>query len=468
MRAVQAIRRAVREYSQFLVLVAGVGYVMVTGWAMATLSYDIWGAAIVAPIMVMVSVPMLRRTFRGEFSHLANLAVVGLILKLAGTLLRYYVVFGAYGGAADAENYHSTGRMLAGGVHDGTLSIIDVIPVQQGTEFIRTLTGLLYTFVGSSKMAGFLWFGLMGFWGVVFYIKAACLAVPGLAQRRYALLCFLAPSLIFWPSSLGKEAWMCLCLGLMSYGAAQLWGGRWHTRSLVPLIGGTVGAGLVRPHFAFIWLGALVAAMAVGVVVGRAGRAGAGRLLQLVLTLVAVVGLVFVAQVTVSYLSPSSTAEQGSTTSAIDVISKETSRRSTGGGSSFDPMTVSSPADYPVAAFRTLTRPLLFEATGITSLIPAVETTAILFIALIGWRRLFSIPRAMRRVPYVTFCVLASLMCGLALSRFGNLGILVRQRSLAWPPLLVLLCLPEWRPRSRTLALAATASRPQPLSRSRG
>ena len=33
-----------------------------------------------------------------------------------------------------------------------------------------------------------------------------CIAIPGLERRRYAVLCVLAPSLVYWPSSIGKDA----------------------------------------------------------------------------------------------------------------------------------------------------------------------------------------------------------------------------------------------------------------------
>ena len=40
--------------------------------------------------------------------------------------------------------------------------------------------------------------------------------------RRYAALVFLLPSLLFWPSSIAKEAWILACLGLAAYGAAKM------------------------------------------------------------------------------------------------------------------------------------------------------------------------------------------------------------------------------------------------------
>ena len=452
------LRRALHEHLDVVVVVAGLAYVAFTGWSMTYLSYDVWGALVIAPIIAMVSVPMVRYAFRGDLQPLVVVALAGLVAKLVGTLLRYWVAFDAYGGAADASRYHEAGRVLASQARSSGGSYFDLIPLQQGTVFIEKVTAVLYSLVGSSQLAGFLWFGLMGYWGVVFYVKAACLAVPGLAQRRYALLCFLAPSLMFWPSSIGKEAWLSLCLGVLSYGAAKLLTGGWGLSSLLPTIAGAAGAAMVRPHFAAIWLGALVVAMVAGVVTGRSTRAGSSRLVQIGLALVAVVALVLVARVTLQFLSPTTDDEPTSVGNSLDIIGKETSRRSTVGGSSFEPLFVSGPADYPMTVLRTLTRPLLPEARGFSTLIPALETTALLLLAAVGWRRLASLPRVLLTAPYVVFSVLIAIMGGLAFSRFGNLAIRVRQRSLILPAVLVLVCLPQWH--ARPLAVAGASVKP--------
>ena len=209
---------------------------------------------------------------------------------------------------------------------------------------------------------------------------------------------------------------------------------------------------MVRPHFAALWLGALVVAMVTGVVTGRSTRAGSNRLVQIGLALVAAVGLVVVARVTLQFLSPTADDESASVGNSFDIIGKDTSRRSTVGGSSFEPIVVTGPADYPMAILRTLTRPLLPEATSISMLIPAVETTALLLLVAVGWRRLMMLPRMLLTTPYVAFSALITIMGGLAFSRFGNLAILVRQRSLILPALLVLVCLPQWRARPRARA----------------
>ena len=77
-------------------------YVLVVGWAMIALPYDIWGSFVVAPIVVILTVPALKLVFRGDDAIILPIAVGGLIAKLGATLFRYWVAFEAYGGAADA------------------------------------------------------------------------------------------------------------------------------------------------------------------------------------------------------------------------------------------------------------------------------------------------------------------------------------------------------------------------------
>ena len=184
------------------------------------------------------------------------------------------------------------------------------------------------------------------------------------------------------------------------------------------------------------------------------------RLMYAWLVILAVVGLVLVARVTLQFLSPT-TDDEPSVSNSLDIIGKETSRRSTVGGSSFEPFVVAGPADYPMTIVRTLTRPLLPEATGLSTLIPALETTALLVLAAVGWRRLVSLPRLLLTTPYVVFSALIAIMGGLAFSRFGNLAILVRQRSLILPALLVLLCLPPGRARPGARDGGSVAIRPE-------
>ena len=182
---------------------AAIAYLVALSWAMANLSFDIWGAVVAAPVLIIVGMLGVRRMFRGELQPLQRVMWLGLVAKLGGALVRYWVAFDAYGGATDAERYHEYARIAAGKVWAGEAAFSTVLPSGTGTPFMERFTALVYTLMGSSKLGGFLFFSWLAFWGLAWFVRAACLAVPGLERRRYAAWCVLAPSLVYWPSSIG-------------------------------------------------------------------------------------------------------------------------------------------------------------------------------------------------------------------------------------------------------------------------
>lgn len=421
-------------------LALAVVYVLALGWAMQRTAYDTWGAMVIGPVLFAVSVPMLRRVFRDE-PRLLRLALIGLAAKFAGSMARYWVAFDAYGGASDSGRYHENGSVLAAQIRGGDVSLLQVIPTGVGTAFVDHFTGTVYTLFGSSRLAGFLVFGWLAYWGAILYVRAVRIAVPGVALHRYTALVMLLPSLVFWPSSIGKEAWMMLTLGLGTYGGACLYAGRPMLRSLFITAAGLGGAALVRPHVAGMWLAGLTCGLVV-MVLGRRTRGAADRSRagSLVLLGIAAIALAFVAGFALRYLEPPD--ESTAQTSAVTRVFDETTRRSEQGGSGFETLDVSSPRSWPFAIVRTLTRPLIHEAGSLTLLLPAAEMTALLGLGVISWRRLANTWTSLRRVPYVAFVVPTSMMFGLAYTAIGNLGILTRQRSLLLPVLVVLWCLP--------------------------
>ena len=426
-----------------LVVAAAAAYVLLTGWAMATLSYDIWGAFVVAPVILLVSVPILHRVFKGEHARLFPVAVLGLVAHLFGSVFRYWVAFDAYGGAADSSRYHAVGKQIAADVLGGRTTLASIVPRGTGTEFIGRLTGAGYTFFGSSRLGGFLVFGWLAFWGMVLFVHAALLGVRQLAGRRYAALVLLSPSLIYWPSSIGKESWLFLSLGALSYGVARVLTGRWGGIALPVLAAGLWGTSSVRPHLAAIWMGAFAAALGFGLVTKRSGSRLRGRLALLALAGLSLLMLFLVASATLRYLDPETeTNDTAPVTQRVNDIFVETSRRSTQGGSSFEPVSISSPLSWPVAIGRTLTRPLLPEARSFAELLPALEMTGLFVLAALSWRRFINLPLVALRSPYVVFALLCLLMFGLAFASIGNLGILTRQRSLVVPFLVLPFCVP--------------------------
>lgn len=421
----------------------GVGYLLLTSYAMTAYSYEIWGAFVIGPIILAISIPLLGRMFRDEDRDLYPIAVAGLAAKLVGAMFFYWLALDAFGGESDSASYHFYGRQIAAEIRDGSLSLWGAVPTSQGTPFIEEITGLLYAVFGSSELGGFLLFAWMAYWGALFFVRAAALAVPGIDRSAYAALVLFLPSIVLWSAITGKEAVVMFGLGIASYGSARLLTGRWGGWSVPVTIIGLLIAGLVRPHFAGMWVGALVLALVVGSLTGSAGRGALGRVGTIFFAVVALAGLVVVAQITLRYLDPSGDDGDEAVGDRISSIIETTERNTTVGGSSFEPIHIRGPQDWPVAIYRTLTRPMLNEARNLGEILPAAETSVLFLLAAIRWRRLASLPRMLLRSPYVVFAVVVLIAFGLAWSVFGNLGLLVRQRSLVAPLMVLLLCLPQ-------------------------
>jgi hypothetical protein len=427
-----------------LIVVAAISYVLAAGWAMNAITYDIWGALVVAPVLGLASIPVVHRLLRGLDPRLPVIAFAGLTVHAIGSVARYWVAFDAYGGSADASAYHDIGAALAAEVRSDPLQIASVIPTPTGTVFIEKLTGLLYVVTGPSRMAGFLVFGWFAFIGCLLFVRAGCVGIRELDQRRYAAIVVFLPSLVYWPSSIGKESWMLLMLGLASYGLARLWSGHgWVLSSLISAIG-IGGAACVRPHVAAMWaVGALFASVSVPLGRRSSGVGPSRRLSPVAVlstVLLALCAALVVGRTAIAYLD---TDEDSSApvTAQIESILDSTERRTTLGGSSFTPPDVSTPTQWPYAIARTLSRPFLNEANSISSLLPALEMTGLLLIAALSLNRLAAVPLVVLRRPYLHFSIVTSAVFGLAFASIGNLGILTRQRSLILPLLVLPLCL---------------------------
>jgi hypothetical protein len=399
-----------------------------------------WGL-LVGPLLIAAVAPTARRVAGTEKRFdLLGIMLTGLSLKLLGTFARYVVATDVYGDA-DAFAYHEQGLRLAESFRSLDFRVV-VGRAVPGTGTIRIATGVLYSLVGGDVFVGFLVFGILGFLGALCFYRAMVIAVPAGDHRRYALLLFLWPSLLFWPSSIGKESWMLLSLGLAALGGARLLtrraGGLWI------LAAGCAGCALVRPHVALF----VVAGLGVAYVVrpsrptpGVLGKTlGVGALL--------VVSLVVAAQVRsffeIDDFSPDSISE--TLTSAQD--------RSTGGGSAFTPVKIGGPQDLPLAFATVLLRPFPHEARNAQSAASAVEGLGLLVLLVRSVRRWRQLGAGVRRHAYLVAAGTFVLLFVYAFASIGNFGILARQRTQVLPFLFVLLSLAPATARSARHQLA--------------
>ena len=189
---------------------------------------------------------------------------------------------------------------------------------------------------------------------------------------------FFLPSMLFWPSSIGKEAWMTLCLGLGTLGVARL-----YVRArfgFLPLALGLAGAAMVRPHIAVMLLAGHVrsATCFARRVRGRhraqSRREGTGL----------VVLLVGVAVVAVEQAATFFEVDDVSSDS-VDQVLGSTQERTDQGGSSFTgrarPPTRCSSRRPSV---QVLLRPFPWEAHNAQAVLASAEG---LFLLYLGWVR---------------------------------------------------------------------------------
>jgi hypothetical protein len=419
-------------------LIVGIGialtalYVGALMYLMPRATYDTWGALIVGPLMFVLTIPLLVRQARREGDPWVFwLLLAALVMKLLGALLRAYVVSDVYGGEGDSLLYHSEGTRIAAGFWDGDLDT--GLETLSDTDFIYFFTGLIYAVTGPTFLGGFLVYSWLGFLGLFFFYRAFTIAVPDGRRTSYALLLFFLPSLVFWPSGIGKEAWMVFALGLAAYGGARAMSGA--LARGVPV--GALGLWLcwvVRPHVA----GLMAVALVVGFVVGRVPRKEFGRLLKVAAIVVAILVAGFMIQQAKQFLSDAGIESFGGLTEALTQTGERTSK----GGSEFDAVIVETPLDFPAAALTVLFRPLPIEADSTQALIASLEGAFLLILALARIRWIAAAFMSIRRRAYVAFAFVFVVMFIVAYSSIANFGILARQRVQVLPIVLVLLCIP--------------------------
>lgn len=441
-----AARRTSTGTPAVLAVLAVGAYLLGFSWAAVSRSYDVWGAFLVAPVLVLVSIPMLRAAARRvDAPWFARIALIALLLKLVAGVARYLVAFVVYGGVADAAGYHGWGTRLAEEYASGNFGA-EIGRDFVGTGFIRVLTGIIYVFTGPGLIGGYLVYAWIGFWGLILAIMAFRVAIPDGDLRRYALLVLFLPSLLFWPSGMGKEAWMIFGIGLSLYGAALLL--RTGRRGAVLLALGLAATAVVRPHVTVMLATGLLAAVLL-----RPSRTvtpltpllkGGGLLVALAVTLVAVVQAA-------SFLGVDDLSSEG-LQQQFDFRTGQTAQ----GGSSFEGAAVTSPLDLPWATTTVIFRPFPWEAGGALPLLSSLEGVLLLGLAFLSRRRILRVPTMLRSHPYLALCLTFILLYVVVFSGFSNFGILVRQRSLVLPAFLVFLALPEARPRPQRRPTATT------------
>lgn len=413
-----------------------VGTVLIAGLSFGFFEFaghtnpDTWVPVLVAALLILISLPICVWAARGD-RRLRRWLVVALLLKLAFSGPRYYVIEGYYKGEGDALRYNQAGAALVQNMAHGHFSIkgteLDSFPRE--TRVVGYMTGLLYLFFGTSYFGGYLVFSWLAWLGMLMSFRAFQIAYPNAPPYRALALIMFLPSMLFWPSSLGKDAVMVFLVGLMTLGAARLLTGR---KALLGIV--WVGAAgflmlEIRPHLLLISAVALVGSQ-LAKSPSEHGRRG---LLVRLLVLAALVPVLVS-----GFHAVDSTFGNGTTNGGIDAQLEETVTRTAIGGSAFAPTPVRTPLDVPAATISVLYRPFLFEVRSFAVLISALEGSALLVMTILAARWVWRVGQAVYRSPFGAFCGTFVLGFIIAFSNIANAGILSRQRTQMFPALMIL------------------------------
>ncbi len=441
--------------SERLIVLSGLATLLVVVGAGALLldqvSYSIAVGAVVGLLMVVVAMPVFRRLADSDGDpKLVWILLAALVAKLVFSVARYWMVNRLYGGGGDSTRYANQGWLFAQEVRQGALwpSIEPIDGVVAPTRRIIKLTGYVFAVTGRSLFAGFFLYSYVAFWGCLLFVRGAQHAFPEIDRRRYLYLVMFWPSLLFWPSSIGKDAVVVGFLGLASYGACRLLAPKPALLGAPLFALGVSGMLLIRSHVALMAVLAVAVATAFAALGGsRAdGANGRGRAVRIVGLTVMVLLAVVASTQTTRFFSD----KAGQATSSADAL-EYTRQQTQQGGSSFEPIIVSSPVQIPAATVSVLFRPFPWEAGNVGSLISAGEAALIGVLVVVSWRRLRRWPGSAWRRQILIFGAVYSLMFIVAFSSIGNAGILARQRSQMLPLLFLAVAVPTtrwWQERS--------------------
>lgn len=358
-----------------------------------------------------------------------SLFLAAFVSKLFGSVVRYWSAVELYGGG-DAMAYHHYGLSIAEDF--ATFGLSTWSGISFGSQALKHLTGFLYTLLPPTLLGSFFFFSTLALIGAILFYRAFRLAWPDTNPGTFRLLVFFLPSILYWPSSLGKESWIFFSSGIVTYGLARLL----RQSSWYGMVWIGVGLALVfllRPHFAAFMILALAATFLLSYRFKSVGQfvvwaTGGGALVLVGMSLL-----------------PTASGFVGlgefSEISWEDVQMTYALRQeiSTGGESDYQSTVSLDPVSLLAAPVTILIRPFPWEANNPQMLVAAAES--LLWLALFWFRRRILLARLRCIVadPFTAFCIVYSTIMIVALTTASNFGIIARQRVNFLPFILMLL-----------------------------
>ncbi len=381
---------------------------------------DTLAGIVVVPLLTLLAAGFSKRVVLPRTNaYIAAVVFAGFGARMLGAVPRLI-------SGADSPIYQREGIRIAEALRSFDF-FVDTGRTIPGTGSVRYFTGVLNVLTGTTYIATFMIFVVLAFIGQVFFILAIKPVLNERQHRIAGLLIMFSPTMVYWPSSIGKESLALLGIGFTLYGAGQVYERRWF--GITHLTLGILVVGMIRPHVAML----LLAALFVGLFARRADDNRRFAIQIVVLSLI-VVGSMFTAGASARLFNLESFDGVADVSAALDFTQARTSQDS----SAFTAARVSSVTDYPKAAVTVLFRPFLWEATNPPSLVSAIEGTflaGLMIYAAPGFRRQF---RDVVQRGQLLFAVGFTAVFVFVFAAIGNFGILSRQRAQVIPFVLLL------------------------------
>ncbi|HEU0098282.1 MAG TPA: hypothetical protein VFQ67_05845 [Allosphingosinicella sp.] len=286
------------------------------------------------------------------------------------------------------------------------------------TVFLVNFTQTLKTYLGGSFFDYFLLFQAMGFWGLLFILRAFDDIHEELGQPTFSniyLLLFL-PGLHYWTSAIGKDAPIFLGVAMCVWAAFRL-----PTR-YVAFAAGVLITLPVRPHIALMALIAFAVTLSLGRNTSLLMRAG-----LMVVVLAGIGSVAGLVEGTVSGLSLSSTDSVSEFLESKSQVSEESGADVAITGASF-----------PIKLLSLLFRPFFIDANGAMGYVASLENLVLLLIVLTLIRRAGTALAVFRSTLFARFALVFFVILTFLLALVNyNVGLGLRQKMMMMPALLV-------------------------------
>jgi len=379
---------------------------------------------IIGATLTLVFVP--REAIRTSSRRERQIVGTYIVLRLFAPLLFEYVGSNSgrffTSGGWDSQRYHTAGSAVFAQLTAGLpVSAHAEVP---GTGAVELMTGYLYLAIGGPNrmVAVYLWALLATIGSLLFWWATRDLVL----QRRnlYSGAVLLAPTLLFWNSTLGKEAPITLGIGCLAVALRLLLMRRIGAR--LALYGGVglTAIAFIRPHVTLAFFAAVVLASLLSRSSRRIGQRPGGKFVLFV----AVAGGLLV-----SVGLSSELLRVGANETLIDAVYDRAESTSSGeGGSAFTAEPVRSPLQVPGALAIVLLRPYPWEVRTFFQALATLESLGILVLALGVLSRVL---RGVLKLEWNVFTLTAVfyvIVFSSAISSYGNFGLVVRQRMQVW------------------------------------